>query len=208
MKCCFPLVQDALALVRGLAQFRLSLVHVAVIGRRVSPHQITRTTGLFAEVWSWHVRRSFARYIVSLSKTVFLNNEQLRVRFVSILRDHGPERVDRLHRLVVGTRVYLLLQHLRVIIGASGPRCLHRVLRVSHIVFVALLVNDTVQLPCLVQNGLSVRFGAQFKTEEVLTLLQIYIVLNLLLQLLKRYFNKLISRFQSQLLDMRLFSKY
>lgn len=76
----------------------------------------------------------------------------------AILRCHRLQRADRLHGLVVRSRInhlFLGCHHSRVAQLASSCRRLHRVLRVGHIVLVTFLINHTVQFPCLVQYGFS-----------------------------------------------------
>lgn len=72
-----------------------------------------------------------------------------------------------------------------VLVGKSWcGGCLHRVLGISHIVFITLFINHTVQLPRLLHDGFPFRLGAHFYVEEVLALLQINIITNLLLKLI------------------------
>jgi hypothetical protein len=99
----------------------------------------------------------------------------------------GLHWVSWLDRSVSRTEIiylFFLLVYCSGVAVAWGGRRLHRILRVRHIVFVTLLIDDAVEFSGLVQDCLAFRLGTQFDAEEVLTFLQIYVILDLFLQLI------------------------
>ena len=154
--------ENSLALVILEAQHRV--LHVILLVLRPGlRHHVTRTTGRLAERVRHVRRRKLARPVARLVEIVLANHEQLRL-VEAIVRREGLHGVGRLDRPVSRSEfIILLLFLLRIcplVRVAWSSRRLHRVLRIRHVVLVALLVDNAIELPRLLHDGLPLRLGA------------------------------------------------
>lgn len=180
------LFQHALTFV-VFAQFWLQLILniVLIFGPR-SCHGVASTT--WAPTYGiWDVWLLFWTCAgPTVIDIIFSYHKELRL-VKALIWCKGLHRVRRLNRPVTRSEiVYWLFLLVDTSVAVPwGGRCLHRILRICHIVLVTLLVNDAVKFASLVQDGFAVRLGTQFDAKDVLTFLQIYIILDLFVQLMQ-----------------------
>lgn len=168
-------LKNSLTFIIFVAHHRILQITARLIVRLVVCHGIAGASSRqFADVVGDVGGRVLTRLITILIRIILPYHKQLW--FVEAI-----VRCDRFHGIrwldwpISWSEFLILLLFLLInlmLVGQTwGSGCLHGVLRISHIIFITLLIDHTVQLPRLLHNSFPFRFGAHFNVEEVLSLL-------------------------------------